>query len=191
MIDQPINPGAISISQAREDDLLPILNLFDEAVVWLNLRGMEKQWGNKPFSASPQIHERFKGWINQETLFAAHLNDHIIGSLALNPVAPAYIANRWERFPSSAFYLEAFVTSRALTGKNIGRTLLRWAEQYTLRSGRMTIWLDCWGENAPLVRYYQQMGFVPRDEFMVNEWRGRLFEKQIAPAENKTENRLS
>jgi hypothetical protein len=30
------------------------------------------------------------------------------------------------------------------------------------------------------VRYYQQMGFVPRDEFMVKDWRGQLFEKQIA-----------
>lgn len=180
MIDQPINHGAISISRARKDDLLPILNLFDEAVVWLNLPGMEKQWGNKPFSASPQIREQFKGWINRETLFAAHLSDRIVGSLALNPDAPAYIANRWESFPSSAFYLEAFVTSRTLTGQNIGRMLLQWAEQFTCGSGRTTIWLDCWGENAPLVRYYQQMGFVPRDEFMVNGWRGQLFEKKIA-----------
>lgn len=184
MIDQPINHGDIYILRATKDKLLPILNLFDEAVVWLNQRGMEKQWGNKPFSASSQIHERFherfKEWIIRETLFAAHLSDRIVGSLALNPDAPAYIANRWESFPSSAFYLEAFVTSRALIGQNIGRTLLQWAEQYTLRSGRTTIWLDCWSENAPLVRYYQQMGFVPRGEFMVNEWRGQLFEKQVA-----------
>jgi len=180
MIDQPINHGDIYILRATKDELLPILKLFDEAVVWLNQRGMEKQWGNKPFSASPQIRERFKGWINQKTLFAAHLGDRIVGSLALNPDAPAYIANRWESFPPSAFYLEAFVTSRALAGQNIGRTLLQWAEQYTLKSGRTTIWLDCWSENASLIRYYQQMGFVPRDEFMVNEWRGQLFEKQVA-----------
>src|SRR5579863_5812562 len=183
MIDQPTNPGAISISQASEDDLLPILSLFDEAVIWLNQRGMEKQWGNTPFSASPQLRERFTRWIKQETLYIAHLSDRIVGSLALNPDAPVYIANRWESFPSSAFYLEAFVTSRALSGQHIGRTLLQWAEQYTLRSGRTTIWLDCWAENAPLVHYYQQMGFVPREEFMVNEWRGQLFEKQVAPGE--------
>jgi RimJ/RimL family protein N-acetyltransferase len=58
--------------------------------------------------------------------------------------------------------------------------LLRWAGHYTRESGRTTIWLDCWSENAALVRYYQQMGFVPRGEFMVKEWRGQLFEKQIA-----------
>jgi len=58
--------------------------------------------------------------------------------------------------------------------------LLRWAEQYTLKCGRTSIWLDRWGENASLIHYYQQMGFVPRDEFMVNAWRGQLFEKQVA-----------
>src|SRR5712664_214767 len=61
MTYQPLNPGAISISQAKIDDLLPILHLFDEAVVWLNQRSMEKQWGTEPFSASPQIYEQFLG----------------------------------------------------------------------------------------------------------------------------------
>ncbi|MGH2507583.1 MAG: GNAT family N-acetyltransferase [Ktedonobacteraceae bacterium] len=171
---------SISILPASQEDLLPILKLFDEAVVWLNQQGMEKQWGSKPFSTSPQINEQFLGWINQETMFVVRLHDRIIRSLALNPVAPPYIANRWESFPSSAFYLEASVTSRSLIGQNIGRALLQWAEHYTRESGRMTIWLDCWDENAALVRYYQQMGFVPRGTFMVKAWRGQLFEKQIA-----------
>jgi GNAT superfamily N-acetyltransferase len=180
MADQLIDLGAISVSQARKDDLLPVLSLFDEAVVWLNQRGIKKQWGTEPFSTSPHIHEQFMGWINREAMFVARLNDHIVGSLALNPAALSYIASRWESFPSSAFYLEAFVTSRALTGQNIGHALLQWAEHYTRESGRTTIWLDCWNENAVLVRYYQQMGFVPRGEFMVKEWRGQLFEKQVA-----------
>src|SRR5262245_16586774 len=105
MADQLIDLGAISVSQARENDLLPILNLFDGAVVWLNQRGMEKQWGTEPFSTSQEIHEQFMGWINRKTMFVACFNDRIVGSLALNPEAPSYIANRWERFPSSAFYL--------------------------------------------------------------------------------------
>jgi hypothetical protein len=56
MADQRIDLGAISVSRASKDDLLPILHLFDEAVVWLNQRGMEKQWGAEPLSTSPQIH---------------------------------------------------------------------------------------------------------------------------------------
>jgi hypothetical protein len=40
MADHLVDLGAISVSQARKDDLLPILSLFDEAVVWLNQRGI-------------------------------------------------------------------------------------------------------------------------------------------------------
>lgn len=179
MTDQSLNPGAITISQAKIDDLLSILHLFDEAIVWLNQRGLEKQWGSELFSESAQIHEQFSGWLNQGIMFVARLDDRIVGSLVLNPAAPSYISNRWESFPSSAFYLEAFVTSRALSGQYIGHTLLQWIEQYTRESGRTTIWLDCWGENAALVRYYRQLGFIPREEFMVKDWRGQLFEKQV------------
>ena len=171
------NLGAISIARASKDDLPSILNLFDEAVIWLNQRGIDKQWGTGSFSASPKRHEQFMGWIEREAMFVACLDEHIVGSVALNPAPPVYVANRWERFPSSAFYLEAFATSRALTGRGIGRAILHWAE---LECGKATIWLDCWGENDALVRYYQQMGFVPRGEFRVEKWRGQLFEKQIS-----------
>lgn len=173
----------ISISQAQKDDLVSILNLFDEAVVWLCQRGLEKQWGTEPFSTLPKRREQFMKWIEQEIMFVARLNERIVGSLALNPLAPWYIAARWEHFPSSAFYLEGFATSRAFIGQGIGRILLQWAEQYTCECGRTTIWLDCWGENALLVRYYQQMGFTTHGTFMVKEWQGQLFEKQIVQAE--------
>src|SRR5260370_13364010 len=112
MTYQPHDPGTISIVRARKDDLVPILHLFNEAVAWLNERGLEKQWGTRPFSALPQIYEQFMGWINREIMFVARLNDRIIGSFALNTAAPSYLAQRRKSFPSSAFYLEAFVTSR-------------------------------------------------------------------------------
>ncbi len=179
MAERPLSSEAIAISRAKVDDLLPILHLFDEAVVWLKQRGLEKQWGSEPFSASPQMREQFRGWLNQGIMFVARLDDRIVGSLVLNPAVPSYISNRWESFPSSAFYLEAFVTLRALAGQHIGHALLQWAEQYTRESGRTTIWLDCWSENVALVRYYQQCGFIPQEEFMVKDWRGQLFEKQI------------
>lgn len=179
MANQLIDPGTISISQAKEDDLSAILGLFDEAVVWLNRRGIEEQWGTAPFSGRPAIRERFMDWIKQKIFFVARLNGRIVGSLVLNPVAPVYIADRWESFPASAFYLEAFVTARVLSGQGIGSILLQWAEQYTRASGRTTLWLDCWRKNPALVNYYQRAGFVLREEFMAEEWPGQLFEKTV------------
>lgn len=120
------------------------------------------------------------GWITRGDLFVARLRERIVGSLALCSTAPGYIADRWEQFPASAFYLEAFVTARSLAGQGLGRIMLHWAEQYTREVGKTSIWLDCWIENADLVRYYQRMGFETREAFFVKEWRGQLFEKVLS-----------
>ena len=178
-----IRAAEVSMTPAQPGDLLPVLKLFDEAVVWLNQRGITQQWGTEPISLSPQSQAQFMGWIAQGHLFAAHLDGRIVGSLALSPTAPGYIAKRWEQFPASAFYLEAFVTARVLAGQGLGRIMLQWAERYTREVGKAAIWLDCWGENADLVRYYQRVGFEPREEFLVKGWRGQLFEKVLSDKE--------
>lgn len=181
-MDQPTTLSAIAIGPARKDDLLPILRLFDEAVLWLSQRGLEGQWGTVLFSASPKAYERFMAWIMKGDLFVARLAEHIVGSFVLSPQAPPYIADRWESFPISAFYLEAFVTSRALAHQGIGHVLLQWAEHYARNAGKTTLWLDCWAKNAALVRYYQQAGFIPHDEFRCGTWHGQLFEKFLREA---------
>lgn len=60
--------------------------------------------------------------------------------------------------------------------------MLQWTEHFALEAGKTTIWLDCWAENAALVRYYEQVGFIPRSEFFVKAWRGQLFEKSLVRA---------
>lgn len=175
--------GALSIAPASRNELFSLLKLFDETVNWLNARDLGKQWGDELFSTSLDRHRQFLQWIDAGNLFAAHFKGKIIGSLAINPTAPWYIAKRWQQFPASAFYLEAFTTSRSLTGLGLGRTLLQWAEHYTQEIGKTTIWLDCWADNPALIRYYLQAGFTPHEIFLVHEWRGQLFEKQLTALE--------
>lgn len=174
--------GALSVAPATRNELFPLLKLFDETVNWLNAHGLGNQWGDELFSTSLDRHRQFLQWIDAGAFFVAHLQGQVVGSLALSPAAPWYIAKRWETFPASAFYLEAFTTSRSLTGHGLGRVLLQWAEQYTLEAGRTTIWLDCWADNPVLVRYYQQAGFTHHEIFLVHAWRGQLFEKQVQSA---------
>lgn len=171
--------ATISIVQAEKEDLFPILRLFDEAVIWLNQQGIQEQWGTQPFSESPRRQSQFQHWIDQQTMFVAQQDGNIIGSLALNAVAPPYVADRWETFPSSAYYLEAFTTSRKLVGQGVGRQLLQWAEHYTRRTNKTTIWLDCWNGTPALVNYYQNMGFVPQGDFSVQDWPGKLLKKEM------------
>lgn len=173
--------GSLSISLAVGDDLYPLLKLFDETVTWLNARGLGDQWGSELFSTSIERHQQFLQWIEAGNFFVARFQRQrqIIGSLALSPAPPWYIAKRWPVFPATALYLEAFTISRSLSGLHLGQDLLKWAEDYTQLIGRTTIWLDCWADNPPLVRYYLQAGFTPHEIFMVHEWRGHLFEKQV------------
>lgn len=171
--------GELSIVRATRDDLYSLLSLFDETVTWLNARGLANQWGAELFSTSLHRHKQFLDWINDGSFFIACLQNRLVGSLAINAVAPWYIIHRWKKFPASALYLEAFTTSRQFSGQGLGRAILQWAEYYAHGIGKTAIWLDCWAENAPLVRYYQQAGFVVHETFMVKDWRGQLFEKQL------------
>lgn len=172
--------GELAVAPATQYDLLPLLKLFDETVTWLNARGLGKQWGSELFSTSLDRHQQFQRWINTGVFFAARQQGRIVGSLALNPTPPWYIAKRWHAFPASAFYLEAFTTTRTRSGQGLGHALLQWAEHYTLACHKTTIWLDCWADNPILVHYYQQAGFIPHEIFLVQAWRGQLFEKQLA-----------
>ncbi|HEX7736749.1 MAG TPA: GNAT family N-acetyltransferase [Ktedonobacteraceae bacterium] len=172
--------GELSIAPATRPDLLPLLKLFDETVTWLNARGLGNQWGSELFSTSLDRHRQFLNWINLGIFFTARLQGQVVGSLTLSPAPPWYIAKRWQTFPMSAFYLEAFTTSRSLAGLGLGRTLLQWSERYTLVSNKTTIWLDCWADNPALVHYYLQAGYTPHEIFLVHAWRGQLFEKRLA-----------
>lgn len=175
--------GPISVEPATRNDLFPLLQLFDQTVIWLNAHGLEKQWGDELFSTSLDRHRQFLNWIDTGHFFAARLQAQIIGSLALTPGAPWYLARRWQTFPANAFYLEAFTTSREYAGLGLGRALLSWAERYTLASGKTSIWLDCWADNPALVAYYQRAGFVLHEIFLVKTWRGQLFEKALSASQ--------
>lgn len=171
--------GIIFVKPATRNDLLPLLLLFDETVNWLNGRGYGNQWGSELFSTSLDRHQQFLHWIDLGNFFTGYLQGKLIGSLAINPMAPWYLVKRWNTFPGSALYLEAFTVARTYAGLGLGRALLLWAERYTLATGHTSIWLDCWADNPALIRYYQRAGFTLREIFLVKEWRGQLFEKQL------------
>ncbi len=177
--EMPGSHNTLEMTRARPNDLGVILALFDEAVVWLVSHGLEKQWGTTPFSELPRMRERLVAWIDQGILFTARSHDQLVGTLVVSETAPEYVAHLWQSFPTSAFYLEAFMTARSRAGQGIGRVALQWAEQHAIQANKTTLWLDCWAENHALCHYYEQAGFIPQGEFFVGEWRGQLFEKLL------------
>ncbi len=173
--------GTLEIRVAAAADLPEVLGLFDEAVVWLNERGVTGQWGTTPFSAQPRSGPRFMGWIDAGALFVARLAGRIVGTVALAEGPPAYAAHFWPEFPATAYYLEAFATARSRKGQGIGGALLAWADTYARQQGKTSIWLDCWAGSLALVAYYTRAGYTPVRPFAVGDWQGQLFERVLPP----------
>src|SRR5689334_22115890 len=125
---QPISGpfGTLEISVAQPKDLSEVLGLFDDAVAWLNARGVTGQGGTTPFSAAPRSEPRFMGWITPGALFVARQEGRIVGCVALAEQPPTYAAHLWQTFPATAYYLEAFTTARDRAGEGIGTALLAW-----------------------------------------------------------------
>jgi GNAT superfamily N-acetyltransferase len=161
--------------------LSEVLGLFDDAVAWLNARGVTGQWGTTPFSASPRSVPRFMGWITPGALFVARQGGRIVACVALAEEPPTYATHVWPHFPATACYLEAFATARDRAGEGIGTALLAWAEGYARQQGKDTIWLDCWADSPGLVAYYQRAGYTPTGTVTVGESRGQLFRKALGP----------
>lgn len=171
--------GELEISAAAPGDLPEILTLFDEAVLWLNNKGITGQWGTTPFSAQPNMQQRLNRWIEAGDLFVGRVEGDLVGVLAVSEHIPEYAVSEWERRPARACYLEAFTTNRRYQGRGVGSALIKWAEAYSLERGVGRLRLDCWGENAALCAYYEGQGYTPCGDFRVGNWRGQLFEKAV------------
>lgn len=171
--------GELSIARATEGDLPDLLKLFDEAVAWLVEKGITGQWGTRPFSEMPSMVARFRGWIEDGTLFVGRIEGEIVGTVVLAEKIPQYALKTLPEFPDPAFYLEAFSTARSMAGQGVGGELLRWAETYAQEKGKAGIWLDCYADNHQLVEYYRRQGFAEISQFFVGGWRGMLFYKGI------------
>src|SRR5258708_35820785 len=167
--EMPGSHNTLEMTRARPNDVGVILALLDEAVVWLVRNGLEKQWGTTPFSELPRMRERLVAWIDQGILFTARSHDQLVGTLVVSETAPEYVAHLWQSFPTSAFYLEAFMPARSRAGQGIGQVALQWAAQSAIQANKTTLWLDCWAEDHPLCASYEHAGFMTQGGYFVCE----------------------
>jgi GNAT superfamily N-acetyltransferase len=173
--------GTVQIAVGQPADLDAVLALFDAALAWLVERGITAQWGTTPFSAKAEQRGHFLSWLQSGTFFVARLGAELVGTLALSPTAPAYVASLLPAIDPAGFYLEAFTTARRLQGQGLGHDLLRWAEVYSRVLGKTTLWLDCFAGEPALPRYYRSAGFIPYGDFTVGQWPGQVLWKPLKP----------
>jgi GNAT superfamily N-acetyltransferase len=102
--------------------------------------------------------------------------------LTLTTVPPPYVQHLPGLRTEESIYLASFVTDRALQGTGVGSALLQAAEAYAVRQECTWLQVDCWAGQPELPAYYQRMGFLPVDTFLVDAWPGMFLEKAVSAA---------
>ena len=165
------------IREATPGDLPAVLQLYDEAVAWLNAQGITEQWGTTPVSERPHLVEEISEFLNYG-MVAEEVE--IQGFIAVNFNTPDYFPSYAEQ-PTmmGGGYVHTLVARRTPAARGVGADLLRWAEQHTQKQGKRYLRLNCWAGNPKLVAYYESRGFVRGGEVACENWWGQLLEKRL------------
>ena len=176
MIDPELGTGAearaeLCMRSARDGDEVPLLGMFDEAVVWLVARGQEAQWGPDPWSGDEKGCHAVRSMIEGGGLRLLECAGRVVGALQIGPT-PEYA--------KPVDVPEAVCPS----GSHFSR--LRWqgARDVADRGGggigaapaAGLLRVDCWAGAPKLIAWYERHGFVRSDMFVVDGWQGQVLE---------------
>jgi GNAT superfamily N-acetyltransferase len=164
-----LRPGTVA-DEAR------LLNLFDEAVLWLTQRGLSGQWGSEPWSQRPETKERVARLAMSPGLTVAEDGGEVVGALEVSENSPSYAPVTDER----NLYIYLLLTSRSFVGHGIGAALLDHARADCRSRGVRFLRVDCWaGGQQQLIRYYESAGFTATEVFDRDGWPGQLLVQRI------------
>ncbi len=115
------------IRQTKPADLVAVLQLFDEAVAWLNARGITDQWGTTPVSARPHLLAEVQGYLDYAVV--AEIGevgaDELAGFVALSLTVPKEMAAHLSQQAAiSGAWVESLVARRTPTARGAGAALL-------------------------------------------------------------------
>lgn len=133
---------------ARVGDFDAILEIRDQVAVDLLGRGVH--WNPNVLSRS-----QLADWSNRGVLFVAEIRNEAVGSIAVWRRDPG----GWWPVEDRAGYVRDLMIHPRLRGRDIGATILRWAEKYAGGVGLQRVRLDCLSSNDRLCRYYKEAGY--------------------------------
>ena len=171
------------LRESKPDDLYAVLQIYDEAIVWLNTQGITEQWGTTPVSERPHLVKEISDFLHYGMVAE---DDQIQGFIAVNFITPDYFAP-YAQQPAvmDGGYVHTLVARRMPNVRGVGADLLGWAEKYTRGQGKAYLRLDCWAGNPKLIAYYESRGFVRCGEVADGNRLVQLFEKQLSGASDK------
>lgn len=139
---------------ATQADQIELMRLRVEAERWLARAGID-QWRTAGFR--DRALEKWRIDIENGRTWIVTESGEAVGTVTLaNPDRDFWT---FEDSPDSALYVAKLITSRAVSGQNLGGRILDWVGAVAVKANRPWIRLDCWRSNTALQGYYLQEGF--------------------------------
>lgn len=166
-IDPPA--GQITIERATVDDAETLLAIHEDVARWLWDQGI-RQWepGRFPRAALDE-------WIARGEAYLTRVDGEPAGMIVLQE-ADEFM---WPGAPPDALYVHGVRVLRAFAGQEVGRAMLRWAEQEALARGKMYLRLDVMANNRRIRAYYESAGFIHLRDPHDKPWPASLYEKRV------------
>jgi ribosomal protein S18 acetylase RimI-like enzyme len=171
--------GSVEITLAVPADIDDVLDVLNEAALWLASRGIN-QWRVDGFPRG-----LIAGDISRGEVYVAKRDRRAVGTFTLQWSDELF----WPGAAEAAGYIHRIAVRRDTRGSGI--ELLKFAERVTADTGRKLLRLDCFAGNAALCSYYERAGFVrvaevevdPRDDPTVplstRRFFARRYEKSV------------
>jgi GNAT superfamily N-acetyltransferase len=152
------------IRRANRGDLSSVLELIDEAKLWLPSKHTS-QWSTDWVDQEGRKRsDRAQDSLAQGTtriVTVTHRDQsHAVATVTIEPGANPTVWDRPGDLDDSAVYLSRLVVARKFAGLKIGAALLNWTCDYARRQHQADlVRIDVWTRNFELYKYYRVQGF--------------------------------
>jgi ribosomal protein S18 acetylase RimI-like enzyme len=164
---------SILIRQAKPNEVVTALSLFEEAALELREKGIN-QWQHW-INPTPEYVNRVQKGFDDKVYFFVEKSGELAGMFRLMESDEEY----WGTQQETAVYLHSFMTKSAFKGQNIGSTVIKSVELSMRKRGVRYFRLDCKADNEQLCNYYKKQGFKPVRMKQMPHYAVQLFEKEL------------
>lgn len=160
--------SGVTVIRARQGDLDRVLELLEEASVWLSSRGLETQW-----LPSPAFRQTIKDNIDRGEVYVVKDFKQTVGTITLQWSDKKF----WGVVAPDAGYIHKLAITRSHAGQRLGLRMLQWAETKAREEGRRYLRLDCVASNKTIRDYYEKAGFTHVRDTEAPGWKASLYQK--------------
>lgn len=161
--------GTLVFDRAHKDELNVVMEILDEAAVWLSAKGI-RQWLSPPPKSLWDFVERE---IEKDQVFLVRTqpDNYAVATFRL-----AWTDSKLWNDAKEAGYVYSLATRTRVKGYGVGGIILNWVKAYIKSNNRKYLRLDCIATNPAIRQYYENLGFVYRGQVKQDSYSLALYE---------------